>query len=213
MASQGAGWLGIALRRWRDWWRLARSGAGAVFGRRLLIIGGQNVRVGAGFGGRRHCTLAACHDGTIDIGDRGAFNANVDVNACSGGRILIGSDVLVGPNVVMRSTDDAFDEPERLIREQGHLGKTIVIEDNVWLGSNVTLVGGVRIGRGSVVAAGAVVTKDVEPMSLVGGVPARLIRRRQTGPMTPTVRVSCSTSTACSSSRSPGRARVQQRIR
>jgi galactoside O-acetyltransferase len=64
------------------------------------------------------------------------------------------------------------------IRLQGHDAGTIVIEDNVWLAANVTVVGGVRIGRGSVIAAGAVVTSDIEPYSIAGGVPARLIRRR-----------------------------------
>jgi len=52
----------------------------------------------------------------------------------------------------------------------------IIVEDDVWLATRVTILKGVRIGRGSVVAAGAVVTKDVAPYTLVGGVPARLIR-------------------------------------
>ena len=56
--------------------------------------------------------------------------------------------------------------------------RPIVIEDDVWIGANVTVVGGVRVGRGAVVAAGAVVTKDVEQYAIVGGVPAKLIRYR-----------------------------------
>ena len=54
----------------------------------------------------------------------------------------------------------------------------VVIGDDVWIGSRVIILPGVKIGNGSVIGAGAVVTKDVEPYSVVGGVPAKLIRRR-----------------------------------
>ena len=151
----------------------------ATFGKDLLVLGGDRIRIGTHFSCWRSCTLAACTDGAIEIGDHVSFNANVYVNACSGGTIRIGNDVLVGPNVVIRASDHRFDDVTRPIRTQGHVAGTIVIEEDVWLGSNVTVVGGVRIGRGSVVAAGAVVTTDVEPFSIVGGVPARFIRRRE----------------------------------
>ena len=149
-----------------------------VFGKDLLVLGGARIRLGAHFSCWRLCTLAACADGRIEIGDHVSFNSNVYVNACSGGQIVIGNDVLIGPNVVLRASDHKFDDVTRPIRTQGHNAGTIIIEDDVWLGSNVTVVGGVRIGRGSVVAAGAVVTANVEPYSIVGGVPARLIRKR-----------------------------------
>lgn len=60
--------------------------------------------------------------------------------------------------------------------------KPIVIEDHVWIGSRATILQGVTIGRGAVVAAGAVVTKDVPPMTVVGGVPAKPIRKREVEP-------------------------------
>lgn len=59
-----------------------------------------------------------------------------------------------------------------------NLYKSIYIDDDVWLGSKVTVVAGIRINRGAVVVAGAVVTKDVEPYSVVGGVPAKHIKYR-----------------------------------
>ena len=60
--------------------------------------------------------------------------------------------------------------------------RPIVIEDHVWIGSRATVLPGVTIGRGAVVAAGSVVTKDVPPMTVVGGVPAKMIRRREVEP-------------------------------
>ncbi len=54
-----------------------------------------------------------------------------------------------------------------------------IIEDDVWIGRNAIIMPGVRIGKGSIVGAGAVVTKNVEPYSIVGGVPAKLIRKRK----------------------------------
>ena len=56
----------------------------------------------------------------------------------------------------------------------------VVIEDGCWIGANVTILKGVRVGRGSVIAAGAVVTKSCEPYSIIGGVPAKLIKMRFT---------------------------------
>lgn len=58
--------------------------------------------------------------------------------------------------------------------------KDVVVEEDVWMGVNVTLLSGVNVGRGSIVAAGAVVTKDVPPYSIVGGVPAKFIKFKWT---------------------------------
>lgn len=172
----GAG--GYRARRWYFGRRLKALGPGGALGVGLLIIGAQNISIGRHFSCWRHCTVAACDDGVIEIGDRVAFNANVYCNACINGRIVLGNDVLIGPNVVMRSSDHvtmALDVPIAL---QGHVGAEIFVEDDVWLGANVTVIGGVRIGKGAVVAAGAVVSSDVAPYTIVGGVPARLIKPR-----------------------------------
>lgn len=123
------------------------------------------------------CFFAAV-GGEIDIGDRVAFNTNVHVNASLGKHIRIGNDVLIGPNVVLRSADHRFERIDVPIRNQGHVAGEIVIEDDVWIGANVVIVSGVRVGRGAVLAAGAIVTSDVAPRTVVGGVPARLIKSR-----------------------------------
>ena len=158
--------------------RFKKLGGSTDLGLHLLVLGPHRISIGSSFSCWRQCTLAACDDGRIDIGDRVAMNANVYLNACTGGTIQIGSDVSIGPNVVMRTSDHRFDAIDRPIREQGHISGTITIDDDVWIAANVTVVGGVRIGRGSVVAAGAVVVRDVDAYTLVAGVPAKFIRSR-----------------------------------
>jgi acetyltransferase-like isoleucine patch superfamily enzyme len=74
------------------------------------------------------------------------------------------------------AVNHVFDDPGRPFVEQGITAKGITIEDDVWLGSACVVTDGVRIGRGSVIAAGAVVTDDVPPHTVVAGVPARVIR-------------------------------------
>ncbi|HQT26384.1 MAG TPA: acyltransferase, partial [Burkholderiales bacterium] len=82
-------------------------------------------------------------------------------------------------NVVIRAADHAHSSTSEAISKQGHAGGTIIIEDGVWIGANVVVTRNVRIGEHSIVAAGAVVTRDVPPYSIVGGVPARLMKSRK----------------------------------
>jgi galactoside O-acetyltransferase len=172
------GYTGVRLREWYFRRRFGALGSHAVLDVGLVVIGAENVRIGREFGCMPHCMLVASGSGSIDVGDRVKLNANVHVNASIGGRITVGNDVLVGPNVVLRTSDHRFSDPDRLIRLQGHDAGTIAIEDDVWLAAHVTVLRDVRIGRGAIVAAGAVVTCDVEAGTIVGGVPARLIGRR-----------------------------------
>ena len=172
------GGLGTAARRAFFARRLKSLGSNPVLGAHLLLIGPQNIEIGNSFACWRGCTLAACDDGAVVIGDRVSLNANVYVNACRGGRIEIGNDVMIGPNTVMRTSDHVTTATGRPMREQGHTPAAIIIDDDVWISANVTVLGGTRIGTGAVVAAGAVVTRDVAPRTIVGGVPARLIKMR-----------------------------------
>jgi acetyltransferase-like isoleucine patch superfamily enzyme len=92
------------------------------------------------------------------------------------GGVTIGNRVFTSPMVQIIAVNHVFDDPQRSFVDQGITAEGIVIEDDVWIGSGAIITDGVRVGQGAVIAAGAVVTKDVAPHTVVGGVPARLLR-------------------------------------
>lgn len=113
----------------------------------------------------------------IFIGDNSAVGA-YSYLAGQGG-VSIGKNVIMGPMVTMHSENHSFDNIEIPIRVQPTIRKGIIIEDNCWIGARTTIVDGVHIGEGSIIAAGSVVTKDIPGFCLAGGVPANLIRERK----------------------------------
>jgi acetyltransferase-like isoleucine patch superfamily enzyme len=92
--------------------------------------------------------------------------------------IIIGNNVLIGYGTALLTTNHYFKNPKLLINKQGIISKPIIIQDDVWIGARSVILPGVTIGKGSVIAAGAVVTKNVESYSVVGGIPAKLIKKR-----------------------------------
>jgi acetyltransferase-like isoleucine patch superfamily enzyme len=97
---------------------------------------------------------------------------------CSG-KITIGNNVMLGPRVSIYAENHVFDNPDVTIKEQGVQKMDVHIEDDCWIASNAVITAGVTIGKGSVVAAGAVVTNSFPPYSVIGGVPAKLIKSRK----------------------------------
>lgn len=93
--------------------------------------------------------------------------------------VRAGRYVMIGPELLITGDDHRFDRPgiATLFSGRPEPGRC-EIGDDVWIGARVTLMKGIRIGRGAIVAAGAVVTRDVPPYAIVGGVPARVIRMR-----------------------------------
>ncbi|MBO4490105.1 MAG: acetyltransferase [Lentisphaeria bacterium] len=94
------------------------------------------------------------------------------------GQIRIGNGVRIAAHCMIVGGNHRFDDPEKPIREQGIEPKPIVIEDDVWIGGRVNIMAGVTIGHGCVIGAGSVVTRDIPPMSIAVGVPARPVSRR-----------------------------------
>lgn len=115
--------------------------------------------------------------GSIEIGENFSCNVNCHINASVGGKITISKNVLIGPNVVIRTANHNFNQTDQLINQQGHNFNDIEIGENVWIGSNCVILSGVKIGTGAVIAAGAVVNKEVANNTIVGGVPAKEIKK------------------------------------
>lgn len=110
----------------------------------------------------------------ITIGSGARINENVYLE-----KVTLGNDVLIAPNVAILSRMHEFSSLEVPISQQGYrTEKEVVVGNDVWIGRNVVVMPGVSIGEGAIVGAGSVVTKDVEPFTIVGGVPAKLIRKR-----------------------------------
>jgi acetyltransferase-like isoleucine patch superfamily enzyme len=95
------------------------------------------------------------------------------------GKVVIGSNIMFAPNVSIFSENHEFASTDKLIIEQGTTRKGVIIEDDVWLGTRSIILDGVNIGKGSIIAAGSIVNKDVPPYSIFGGVPAKIIRSRK----------------------------------
>lgn len=126
----------------------------------------------------------------IVFGDNIAIGSNVEfvVDGVDGHKVFIGSNVLVAYGSYLRSSNHRFDNPDKFIREQGHTSKeiiynggqySIVIEDDTWIGANVTILSGAMIGEGSVIGAGSIVTGIIPPYSIAAGCPARVIAKRK----------------------------------
>jgi acetyltransferase-like isoleucine patch superfamily enzyme len=92
------------------------------------------------------------------------------------GGVQIGDRVYTSPFTQIIAVNHVFDDPNQPFTQQGITAQGIVIEDDVWIGAGAIITDGVKVGKGAVVAAGAVVTRDVPPHTVVGGIPAKLIR-------------------------------------
>ncbi|KKN56572.1 hypothetical protein LCGC14_0570840 [marine sediment metagenome] len=121
------------------------------------------------------------YGGPIGEGMKIGNNSNIGAYnyvGCSG-FIDIGNDVMIGPRVGLYAENHNFSDTNIPIKDQGVTKKFIKIEDDCWIGANVIIVAGVTIGRGSVVAAGSVVTKDVPPYSVAAGSPSSILKKRK----------------------------------
>jgi len=144
----------------------------------VTITGHKNIEMGSNISIMNYSCLHAHHDATLKLGNNISINSNTTIGAADGGTIIIGNNVLIAQNVVLRASDHEHRDINIPINQQGHTGGQIIIGNDCWIGANAVITRNVRIGDHSIVAAGAVVTKDVESFEIVGGVPAKLMRKR-----------------------------------
>lgn len=114
------------------------------------------------------------------IGDNVYIGPNATIY-CGYTKVEIKNDVVIGPGLTIIENDHEYRIKGKSIKDSGLINSEsnkITIESDTWLGANVTILKGVTIGRGAIVAACACVTKDIEPYTIVGGVPAKEIRKR-----------------------------------
>ncbi len=123
-----------------------------------------------------HGVVIMTYGGKIEIGDRCSINPYTILYGHGG--LKIGNDVLIAGHTMIIPANHNFEDRNSKINSQGLKCKGIIIEDNVWIGGGCQILDGVTIGTGSIIAAGSVVNKNVEPDSVIGGVPARLIKKR-----------------------------------
>jgi len=110
----------------------------------------------------------------INIGDNVEINENVRIRQ----NVRIGNDVLIAPGVQLISINHEYSDTSIPMKNQGEIKGKIEIEDDVWLGTNVIVLPNIKIGKGSIVGAGSIVTKDVPKYAVVAGNPAKLVRHR-----------------------------------
>jgi acetyltransferase-like isoleucine patch superfamily enzyme len=151
---------------------------GVRFGQNVSICCAQNIKIKKNVAFDRGCELNAC-GGTLTIESDCKFNRNISLNASVSGHISFGKNCIVGPNVILRSSNHISSDLNKPIMYQGHESGCIRIGNNVWIGAGAIILPNVKIGDGVIVGAGSVVTKSFSANQVIGGVPAKSIKERR----------------------------------
>ena len=163
-------WARICLRKCNEVGALTRLVGRVIVDNQGTIRLGKKVRFRAS---QVAVELATRPGGVLEIGDGVGINCGTSI--CAQKSVIIGQRVMIGNYCLIMDTD--FHNPDDYEAEPD--SAPIKIEDEVWLAARVIVLKGVTIGKGAVVSAGSVVAVNVPPYTLVGGVPARMIRRLQ----------------------------------
>ena len=180
-------------------WRVPHAGSAIHLERSALLSFPTRMRIGTGVRIGPHVALRANSHATpaIDLGAGCLIQDGAVLNASEGnivvgertwvgpyvviygnGGVRLGADVMIAAHSCLTSVGHGHSDLSRPMMHQPIEVAPIVVEDDVWIGMNCTILPGVRIGRGAIVAAGALVRRDVAPYEIVGGVPARTLGRR-----------------------------------
>ncbi len=147
------------------------SGVTLQIGRTARVQFGRWVWIG-------HGTKIRCHEGVVRIGDKTVLGQECTISAYQ--LVSIGEQCIVADRVMMIDFDHNVAEVERAIRLQGIYKRDVRVGNNVWIGYGAQILRGVTVGDNAIIGASAVVTKDVPANAVVAGVPARVIRMRET---------------------------------
>lgn len=198
------GALGMVLRK-VFWPRMfGGCGKGTVFGCGIVVRQPKKIVLGSAVVVSEYCVLdgrhgsggcsirvgdqtilsnnvmLSCKDGSISIGNRVGINAQSIVQSTNGNAVSVGDDCVLGQRcLIIGGGNYDISDPGVLIRSQPIAPDGGVnVAPNAWLGANASVLGGVTIGEGSVVGAGAVVSRSIPPFSVCMGIPARVVRQR-----------------------------------
>jgi acetyltransferase-like isoleucine patch superfamily enzyme len=205
-------WRAAARRRARARVLRRLIAGGVRVGPGARLCAARGIQIGPGTEIHDGATLAACHleawagvddesAGEIVIGARCAIMPGAILASC-GGRIEIGDDVSINPycvlyghggltigagariaaHTVIIPANHVFSDPDRPLRDQGYTARGVRIGADVWIGAGARILDGVTVGDRAVIGAGSVVTRDVAPGQVVGGVPARPLHQRGDAP-------------------------------
>ncbi|MFK5889551.1 MAG: acyltransferase [Flavobacteriaceae bacterium] len=182
-----------------------KKSKGIVFAEKgAKIQFGHKIKVGSGLNLMKHSTINALSYNGVEIGNNFTLG-KYSIIECTGvlrnvgsslkigdnvginhycfigvrGDIEIGDNVIFGPRVNIFSENHNFNKIDIPIKNQGVTKGKTTIGSDVWIGANVSIMSGVDIGNSCVIAAGSVVTKNIPPYSIVGGVPAKIIKNRK----------------------------------
>ena len=123
-----------------------------------------------------HGCKIRCHEGRVSIGAKSVMGQECTISAYQS--VVIGRECVIADRVMLIDFDHGSVEVERPIRLQGIYKRDVHVGNNVWIGYGACILRGVTVGDNAVVGTNAVVTKDVPPNAVVGGVPARVLRMR-----------------------------------
>lgn len=180
-----------------------KRGKISFIGKKVSIKSKSHIECGSGLTINNNCTINALCKGGVKIGNNFSLGQN-SIIECTGvirelgeslvigndvgispnafisvrGKVKIGDSTIFGPGVSLFSENHIFEDKDTPIYLQGATRKGIEIGKDCWIGANATILDGVKIGDGCVVAAGAVVSHDVPNYTIVGGVPAKIIKNR-----------------------------------
>ncbi|HEC12007.1 MAG TPA: acyltransferase [Acidiferrobacteraceae bacterium] len=198
------GALGLLMRK-QFWPQMFGScGKGVTFGAHVVVRHPHRIHIGSNVVISEACVLDArnkgtdralvlgeelmiangvilsAKGGTIVIGARSGLGAQTIIQSTHACPVSIGNDVIIGPRCYLVGGGNYhIDRLDMPMWQQGiQADSGVQIDNDVWLGANVTVVGGNSIGHGSVIAAASVVTKNVEPLSVCVGTPARVVKKR-----------------------------------